>query len=193
MIYFSQPSFFDMFGDGFLYDESEEDKLYRLLDECEEMCKQAGIVTGPVSSIVVNPQLNYAWGRCIRKHDFCYRDIFVIEINRKLLNRSVPEQSLRNTILHELCHTVEDGFGHKKGWRSAANRIETEFDIHLTVTNTADSLYVFDADPDSAPKYIFRCCGCGQVIKRNRQSKFVKHYQNYRCGCCGGQFEKISE
>ena len=46
--------------------------------------------------------------------------------------------------------------------------------------------------PTENIKYVFRCNGCGQEIKRRRKSQFVIHYHNYKCGICNGNFEKVN-
>ena len=180
-----QMSFFEVFGDNF--SETDEERLNRMLSECEDICAAAGVVTGHVRSITVNPKINYAWGRCIIYNTGACR----IEINRKLMRRTVPETSLRDTILHELCHTVENGRGHKNGWRLAAEKIRQSCGISLSTTGTADELQVFESDHEKA-KYVFKCCGCGQIVKKNRRTRFVDHPEFFKCGICGGKFEKIT-
>ncbi|MBQ6520561.1 MAG: SprT-like domain-containing protein [Anaerolineaceae bacterium] len=106
-----QISIFDVMKENELSSEAVEKKLYKLLCECEAMCKKAGLQIGQVKEIYINKRLNSAWGRCVTKIKEGYS---CIEINRKLLSEHVPESSLRNTILHELCHTVPNGSGHKK-------------------------------------------------------------------------------
>ena len=57
----------------FLEEESQEtevpailnEKLKRSLHECEMICRHAGIKTGEITDISVNPFLRSAWGRCI--------------------------------------------------------------------------------------------------------------------------------
>ena len=115
-----------------------------------------------------------------------------IEINEALLDDSVPDLSLKRTIIHELCHTVKDGHGHRKGWREAADRLEEVYGLHLSPENSAEDLWV----PSSlsqvpAVRYVFRCADCGLVIERYRRSKFVDNPEKYRCGNCGGTFEQL--
>ena len=182
-----QISIFDVMGEIELSSEAIDEKLYKLLCECEAMCKKAGLQIGYVKKIYINKRLNFAWGRCVTKIKEGYSNI---EINQKLLSEHVPESSLRNTILHELCHTVPNGSGHKRGWRAAANKIKDVYDIQLSVTNSAKSLGVIP-ELCSADKYIFRCSGCGQVVSYSRRTKFVKNTSDYRCGICKGKFEMI--
>lgn len=187
MQYPVQISNFEVMKENELSSEAVEKKLYKLLCECEDMCREAGLQIGYVKEIYINKRLNFAWGRCVIMIKEGYSNI---EINQKLLSEHVPESSLRNTILHELCHTVPNGSGHKRGWRAAANKIKDVYDIQLSVTNSAKSLGVIP-ELCSADKYIFRCSGCGQVVSYSRRTKFVKNTSDYRCGICKGKFEMI--
>jgi len=115
------------------------ERLVRELKECEMICSHAGIRTGKVTGIRVNPGLNCAWGRCITSRS---EGTHEIEINRALMNESVPDLSLKKTILHELCHTVKDGHGHKNGWLEAAARLKQVYGLQLFSTNTSEELSV---------------------------------------------------
>lgn len=131
----------------FLEEESQEpeiqsilnERLRRTLHECEMICDHAGIKTGKVTEIRVNPLLRSAWGRCITDR---ISETHIIEINKVLLDDSVPNLSLIRTIIHELCHTVKDGHGHKKGWLEAAIRLKTVYGLQLSPENSAEELSI---------------------------------------------------
>ncbi len=115
------------------------EKLKRSLHQCEMICRHAGIKTGEITDIRVNPLLRSAWGRCITDR---INGTHTIEINEALLDNSVPELSLKRTIIHELCHTVKDGHGHMKGWRDAADRLEKVYGLRLSPSNSAEELFI---------------------------------------------------
>ena len=167
----------------------QNERLKRSLYECELICRHAGIKTGKITDIRVNPLLKSAWGRCITDR---IAGTHAIEINEALLNDSVPDLSLKRTIIHELCHTVKDGHGHKKGWRDAADRLKKVYGLQLSPANSAEDLFVPNAlSRDPVIRYVFRCTDCGMVIERCRRSKFVDNPEKYRCGNCGGTFEQL--
>ena len=165
------------------------EKLKRSLHECEMICRHAGIKTGEITDIRVNPLLRSAWGRCITDR---INGTHKIEINEALLDDSVPDLSLKRTIIHELCHTVKDGHGHRKGWREAADRLEAVYGLQLSPANSAEDLLV-PSSLSQVPsvRYVFRCSDCGLIIERYRRSKFVDSPERYRCGNCGGTFEQL--
>ena len=164
------------------------ERLVRELKECEMICSHAGIRTGKVTGIRVNPGLNCAWGRCITSRS---EGTHEIEINRALMSESIPNLSLKKTILHELCHTVKDGHGHKNGWLEAAARLKQVYGLQLSRTNTAEELSVTEIPEKELARFVFRCIVCGAVVERSRHSAFVDHYERYRCGNCGGRFEPV--
>lgn len=181
----------------FLEEETQEtevpsilnERLERSLRECEMICDHAGIRTGKVTEIRVNPLLRYAWGICITDR---INGTHRIEINKALLDDSVPDLSLKRTIIHELCHTVKDGHGHKKGWREAADRLKKVYGLQLSPANSAEDLSVpRSLSQEPAIRYVFHCTDCEQIIQRSRRSTFVENPERYRCGNCGGTFEKL--
>ena len=181
----------------FLEEESQDkevpsilnQRLEKSLRECEMICDHAGIKTGKITEIRVNPLLKSAWGRCITDR---ITGTHRIEINEALLDNSVPELSLKRTIIHELCHTVKDGHGHKKGWREAADRLKKVYGLQLSPANSAEELSVpRSLSQEPAIRYVFRCADCGQIIQRSRRSKFVENPERYRCGNCGGTLEQL--
>ena len=167
--------------------ESKQKLLDSLLEECTNICVSADIKVGKVVSIIVNEKLCNAWGRCIFP---CNSSGFTIELNKDLLKESVPISSIKKVILHELCHTVPDGDGHKKGWKKAVEKLKP-FGYQLTRCSSAKELRVPEKSNDEY-KYVFRCQGCGILIRRFKASKFVRNYGRYKCGMCGGKFERIS-
>ena len=181
----------------FLEEEAKEpdvpsilnERLKQSLHECEMICEHAGIKTGKISEIRVNPLLRSAWGRCITDR---ITGMHKIEINEALLDDSVPDLSLKRTIIHELCHTVKDGHGHKKGWLEAADRLKKVYGLQLSPANSAEDLSIpIELSQEPTIRYLFRCTGCGLVIERSRRSKFTNNPDGYRCGNCGGTFERL--
>ena len=165
------------------------ERLERSLHECEMICRHAGLKTGMITDIRVNPKLKSVWGRCITDR---IAGTHRIEINEVLLADSVPDLSLKRTIIHELCHTVKDGHGHKNGWLEAAERLKKVYGLQLSPTNSAEELLIPKSlVQEQEVRYVFRCTGCGLVIKRYRRSKFVDNTDQYRCGNCGGTFEQL--
>lgn len=166
--------------------EKIQNLLDHLLEECKSVCLSANITIGQVHSISVNKKLCRVWGRCVSLHD---RSAFLIELNEDLLKESVPITSIKSVILHELCHTVPGGYGHKNGWKDAVEKLKP-FGYQLPRCSSAKELGVPEKSKDEY-KYVFRCQGCGILIHKCKASKFVKNCGHYKCEICGRRLEKI--
>ena len=69
--------------------------------------------------------------------------------------------------------------------------VDTIADI-TRCTNYA-SLGIENPKGEKKHNYVFVCEDCGQVIVRERASKFTKNYHAYRCGKCDGKFKFDAE
>ena len=110
-------------------------KLDRVLANCIDICKRANIQTGCVTAIKINKHLKRSWGLC----RLIQGGSFTIEINEKLLSKNCPEHSLETVILHELCHTVEGCWDHRKNWKETARKLEP-YGYHITTTTSDKEL-----------------------------------------------------
>ena len=126
-------------------------------------------------------KLTNSWLRC-----------FEIEVSSLLLNDDIPEETLANTIIHELLHTVEGCMNHGKKWKYYAEEVHDKLGIDIKRLASSSEVGIEPYRPTESIKYMFRCNGCGQEIKRRRRSQFVIHYHNYKCGLCNGNFEKVN-
>jgi predicted SprT family Zn-dependent metalloprotease len=152
-----------------------------------EMLDSIGIEYGNIIDFTVNTRAHKRWGQC-RKVPGGYS----ININATLLDERNSEDGLMNTILHELAHTVDGCYNHGAKWKKVANEIYLAFGYKVKRTNSAEEKGVLqETEPKIIYKYQFRCKKRGRVVRRERASKFTQHYDLYRCGCCGGHFEKI--
>lgn len=157
-------------------------KLYR---QCLQELADLGITCGPVRQLVVDGRAKRAWGTCRRNPDGSFR----IAINPKLLSEDVPLASLKETLLHELLHTASPGAGHTGLWKKLADRVNANLGTHIRRT-ASWAEQGLDAQKDATIRYRYVCTGCGSLLVRFRACAFTKHPNRYRCGNCGGKFEK---
>ena len=142
--------------------EQERD-LDALLVEIMAQLKRLKI---PLSDrIVPHVEVN---DRAVARFGCCkYRDgQYTIEVARRVAQG--PEQSLRETLAHELLHTCYGCRNHGKRWK----------------------LYAQRAGEARACRYLLRCTVCGAQFKRFRTSPLVEHPERYRCRC-GGRLERV--
>lgn len=109
--------------------------------------------------------------------DSAYRRFGLCDYGRKVISLSKHlvvlnnEDSVKDTILHEIAHALTPGHHHDKTWKKKAieigcngKRCFTEFDTVLTT-----------------PKYIATCKSCNKTYKRFKRFKY-----DSSCGYCGG-------
>ncbi|MCQ2491844.1 MAG: SprT-like domain-containing protein [Lachnospiraceae bacterium] len=153
---------------------------------CKKQLDAIKIPYGNIVEVSVNKRFRSTWGRCHRLAD---GSGFRIEISGRLLENDVPEESLMQTLIHEIIHTCPNCMNHGAMWKYYADKINQAYGYRVKRTNAPEELEVKARDVDYP--YQFQCVRCGQVVKRQKMSKFVKYYKRYRCGKCGGGFKKI--
>lgn len=128
-----------------------------------------------------------------------------ITVNRKFLENA-PIDEIRSTIAHEICHRTVGSYGHDAVWRKSVSLMNRAFgntyvngDYHLhphpysKSRHTLPHFSMLDSDSidNVSYKYVAKCKGCGQTIRRKKFSKFFQYMDNYSCGCCGSSFERV--
>ena len=156
--------------------------------ECMRELDVANIPYRTVRKWEVNTRAKSRWGQCKQVS----RGIFDININIDLLREENDIDGLKNTIIHELLHTCEGCMNHGDKWKMYADKVNRYYGYNISRCSNADEKGV-TVKRENTRKVIhrFKCAGCGQVIERQRESKFTKYYHNYKCGVCGCKFEKI--
>ena len=102
-------------------------RINQMLAECTALLKELNV---PISSSVC-PTVKLigtrrTLGRCCAKGSrkkYTEYDYY-IEISRNTLNN--PEKSIRNTLIHELLHTVPDGMRHTGAWKKWAKYVSSK-------------------------------------------------------------------
>lgn len=80
--------------------------LLRLAQQCQNDLLSAGIRCGNVRSWIVNTRAKARWGLCKKVG----RSLYDIQIAEALLQDNVSDQAAKDTIAHELIHTVPGCF-----------------------------------------------------------------------------------
>ena len=153
---------------------------------CMEMLKEIGIPYAENIRFSVNYRAKKRWGQtrqCPGRYE--------ISINSCLLDESIKDDGLVNTILHELLHTCPDCMNHGAEWKKWADEVWKAYHIEIKRCSSADEKGIDPALQESAYRYVYRCTGCGQMVKRMRASRFTQYPHLFRCGKCGGNFEAV--
>lgn len=161
---------------------------YKILREAEAECAACGIWLGEVVDIGICYKTLKRWGRCRYIAD---EDRYYIEISYRLVDDAASDKALKETILHELCHTVDGCMNHQKKWKETVAKLNERYGYNIKTADTAADKGLESIEPEKVVKYEFKCGGCGQIVQRSRASKFTKYYRVYTCRICGGKFIQV--
>ncbi len=159
-------------------------ELEKFVAQCQRDLDSLGIPYGKVRRWEINTRAKARWGLCK-----CLKGGgFVISIAQILLEDDVADQALKDTIVHELLHTVPGCLDHKGKWKMYAelvNRKLPQYTIKRTASREEKGITVQRAEP--VCRYVVKCCSCGAEFPRERESKLIKHPEQFRCGLCHGR------
>lgn len=117
---------------------------------------------------------------------------FRISISARLLQDSVSDQAAKNTIMHELLHTVKGCYGHKGKWKDLAltvNRLLPQYTIKRTTS--AEEKGLESIRKKRTNRYAVKCEHCGKEFCREKMSKLIQHPEKFRCGICGNSLIRV--
>ena len=159
--------------------------LKKLFNECMEEVKSVGIKPGNIISITVNSRAKKRWGQCAKRGN-----TYKINISDRLLQDNLNDRAAKNTIIHEILHTVDGCFDHGSEWQYQANKINRAFPFYqIKRTNSPQELGV----PNRTAKdyrYNVICESCGHVWVYDRAGKVVQNPSRFHCGC-GGRLKVV--
>lgn len=115
------------------------------------------------------------FGCCTRRGETDY-----IEVSARLIEAG--EQTVRETLAHEVLHTCRGCRDHGARWKSYAARMNAAYGYHIARTGTWEAMGL--PSPRRA-RYLLVCQRCGLEISRVRASSLVQHPERYRCRCGG--------
>ena len=159
-----------------------------VLQECYQTLDSLNINYAQEHKIIINSRLKRRWGSCTKKKDGSY----VIKISSVLLDESVPLDSLKDTVYHELLHTAPNGMSHKKTWLQLAQKVNQATGLNIKPrTPASEKGIVTDYANDSSVKFLCVCENCGAEIVRYQKCKLVHSLHRYRCAKCKGKFKVV--
>lgn len=159
--------------------------FYHALD----ICDNCGIEYGEIVKVELNYRAKNRFGQCRRKPN----GTFELNFNYLIFDDNADDNAIMDTIIHEILHTCYGCFNHGKKWKTLANIINNATGYNVSRCGNYADFGLESPKKEKARNYVFRCENCGQEIVRERMSHFVKLYDSYTCGCCGGKFQFIPE
>lgn len=162
--------------------------LKKLAAECERDLRSIGISPGCVDHWTVNTRAKRRWGLCRTSKP----GHFDISISERLLQDDVDDQAAKDTIMHELLHTVKDCYGHTGLWKELAeqvNRVLPQYTVKRASSEAEKG--VETTERAQTVQYTVRCTKCGKEYNRVKASKLILHPEKYRCGLCGSRLTRV--
>lgn len=109
-------------------------ELKSCLFEAIKNVKSLGYPVGLITDITIHPRYKRAWGKCYRKGN-----AFRIGLGTNLLRTT--DLAIRDTIYHEVLHTVPGCFNHGTKWKMVAEQCDAKFGTRIKrVTSEEDKM-----------------------------------------------------
>lgn len=110
-------------------------ELYRAYEEAKKNISSLGYTIGPITEFRTNSRYKRCWGKCYRDD---YEGTFRIGISTRLLDAN-PE-SVKDTVYHEVIHTITGCFNHGPCFKSVAKKCNDQFGRNISVRVSAQEM-----------------------------------------------------
>ena len=163
-------------------------ELERVAMECKKDIEALGIELGTVVRYTINTRAKSRWGQCKGVSSNGIRRGWEISISSVLMDDAVDIMALKNTVAHELLHTVEGTRGHTGLWKIYAERMNKAYGYNIKRCTSPEEKGLEDTDKKT-PKYIIECGNCGHEYKYYRKCRMVNlcidhpKYVRKHCSC----------
>lgn len=163
--------------------------LQKLAQECLREADAIGIKYGHIVEFKINTRAKRRWGQTTLNYDG-----YSISISNRLLQDDISDINCKNTIMHEILHTVDGCMNHGRKWKYLASIVNNIYGYNIK-THTSAQEKGFSPEEIvkmNYNKYSFVCKKCGKIITRQRASSFTRNPEQYRHLNCGGEFKEIT-
>lgn len=119
---------------------------------------------------------------------------FLIKFNKLFLD-SCDETAIKNTIIHELIHSIKNCMNHGAKWQSIVNKVNKFYGYNIQrCQNYKEYDIIYEQNKYKvSDKYVIYCNNCDLQARYKRKTKLIDFllYQKsngfnymYRCPCC---------
>jgi predicted SprT family Zn-dependent metalloprotease len=164
-----------------------EQEYTKLIHECEKMVMDLKF---PLPEIIyrINNRLRVSYGRTK------FGEPFVIELNGTFLRLALENDmrdEIKDTLLHEICHTLPNGFNHSSGFANWTNRINKKYNMSIGTHKSSKTMVeIMSNELVKTKLYVkIKCEKCGLVSHCSTRTSKILH--EYKCIKCGGNLQKI--
>lgn len=169
-------------------------ELEKLFNECKKEILKVGI---PLEENKITIQLDdlgkRTFGRCKNK-----KDIFISYWAFDNLSRD----KIKNTLIHELLHTLKNTNGHCRQWKYYARVMNNEYGYNIQIKGNIREEFMNANKTETEMlnamgyKYRITCKGCGNKSYRHKMGDRITSYYHkgyYTCRKCRSTEFKIED
>jgi len=138
-------------------------------------------------------KMTRTYGNCksVRYLDGTVKEIKEIAINEWLLDEEIPDIILKNTIMHELIHTINHCGNHGNEFQKYAKIVSSNLGYRIqTYVSKEESKIVSERHKPKDYSYFVYCPNCGLEYGYRIKSYAWKHPEKCYCGKCGGTIKR---
>lgn len=153
--------------------------------QCITNLNAIGIYPNDIDSFIVNTRAKRRWGQAQKRNG-----VYSINVNIILLNENTPENSLYETLYHELLHCVDGCMNHGDKWQNLADLVSDCYNVNITRCSSNEKKLGKEMAAEyvqQKKEYAVKCTGCGIICRRMgyRNPKWYAHTEEYSCKRCG--------
>lgn len=157
------------------------DDLRKEVENCLCKIKEIGLINNDERNIndyefgFNNRKLN-TYGTC---KTIKQNTKFLITLNLLYSQYGTIEQ-IRNTIMHEVLHSLPNGYGHKGKWKQYASIVNSKYsEYHISRTSYSKE-YNLALKENVIPNYTLICPNCNETWRYQRKTKIISNLLHYK-------------
>lgn len=173
--------------------EFNDERLAKLTCEVLDELAAIGLVPSHLESVKLRKQ-NKKFGCCHTNYIKATGKVLHnnITINRKFIEENASDKALKDVLVHEICHAMEDCAlcGHDGKWSEYADLINDCYSMDIRQYGSYEKYELTQTERNT---YRCKCEHCGRIIAKKgyRAPKWYKHPQGFTHTCADGTKGKI--
>lgn len=160
---------YQMINRNYVKDYTPNDIRNEVLECCDIIEKTLGITVNNRYVVKISTRMTKTLGTCRRNNSHYY----TITLSKKHIEHS-SAQSVHDTIMHEVLHSLPDCMNHGPVWKSYANKICMKMPNYTIARLSSDETYSRYLKETTKYKYKIICKGCGATWKKQRMSDLIR-------------------
>lgn len=154
-------------------------KIYaEVIDDLESL----DIPYGTVTKVFVNTRAKSRWGRCSRTRGYNGTYTYTIQVSDRLLQDDLDDMALKDTLAHELIHTVKGCMNHGPEWKKWGDKLSV-YGYNIKRCTSSEEKGISREEIITQYKYEVICNGCDKRFYYNRKTNALKSIMSNRGTC----------